>query len=348
MPRPKITQPYECIACGYSTFDKNHMRTHLLRNKTPCPKLLNDITLTDEIKEYILQNRVYHISKTEPKTTQQIINQTINNYNQINNIVINMEFHDKLEKYMTHTKREVIDFEEDIEDRFADKAMRLERDKYRHGFCLTANDFADIFDQISSLPEQGTVDDAERIEHLNIIYDEKLNKISVYQGGRWKNMLVETGLLELIECLQANYLDAYECYIIRKIVKVSEIEAATWTDRIKDYYSFLGCFEVKPFIKGRSDTEILKPSNASTNDEDTPKFTDIEAHRISDTYMALYQKTYDAITNGQRRDSKKKMLDILKRNSKHNVHELNKGIMSLLEIDDEFKQHILQRFQNFS
>jgi hypothetical protein len=342
MPKQKQL-PYQCIACGFTSQEKDRMRYHLMKRKNPCPKLLNDIILTDEIKEYILQNRVYHLSKNDQKTPQQIINQTINNYNQINNIVINMEFHDKLEKYMTHTKRETLCFEEDIEDRFADKAIRLERDKYRHGFGLSAHDFADIFDQISSLPEQGTVNDAERMEHLNIIYDEKLNKISVFQGGQWKNMLVETGLLELIECLQANYLDAYECYVIRKITKVSEIEAVTWTERIKDYYTFLGCFEVKPYIRGRSDAEILKTSN-----DDSPSSTDIEAYRISDKYMALYQKLYDAITNGQRRDSKKKMLDILKRNSKHNIHELNKGIMSLLEIDDEFKQIILQRFQNFS
>lgn len=56
---------YECIRCGYQTESKSHMQKHLLQKISPCPKLKNDIELTDDIKEFILKNRIYKITKQE-------------------------------------------------------------------------------------------------------------------------------------------------------------------------------------------------------------------------------------------------------------------------------------------
>ena len=56
---PHKKQPYECICCGYATTRKSCMVDHFYKAKKPCPKCINDIDLTDEIKEYILSNRVY-------------------------------------------------------------------------------------------------------------------------------------------------------------------------------------------------------------------------------------------------------------------------------------------------
>jgi hypothetical protein len=52
---------YECVCCGYKTSLKTDMRRHLYTAKKNCPKTENIIELTDEIKEHILANRVYHI-----------------------------------------------------------------------------------------------------------------------------------------------------------------------------------------------------------------------------------------------------------------------------------------------
>ena len=55
--------PYECPKCDYTTTKKQDMRKHFYGLKKPCPALRNDIELTDEIKQYVLTNRVYKVKK---------------------------------------------------------------------------------------------------------------------------------------------------------------------------------------------------------------------------------------------------------------------------------------------
>ena len=61
---------YCCIRCGYETDSKSHMHKHLFLKNTPCPQTKNNIELTDEIKQYILDNRIYLIPpKVKPIKT---------------------------------------------------------------------------------------------------------------------------------------------------------------------------------------------------------------------------------------------------------------------------------------
>jgi len=62
------------------------MTYHLAIMKRICPSTVSDITLTQEIKDTVLTSRLYRI-----KTEQQIVNQTINNYNQMNNFMSEMD-----------------------------------------------------------------------------------------------------------------------------------------------------------------------------------------------------------------------------------------------------------------
>lgn len=80
MPRkPKL--PYTCPACGYETIQKNDMNKHFYKVLKPCPKQLNNIDLTDDIKEFVLANRIYHPPKNETLSLTQTIN--------VNNTVVN-------------------------------------------------------------------------------------------------------------------------------------------------------------------------------------------------------------------------------------------------------------------
>jgi hypothetical protein len=55
--------PFTCPRCGLTTFQKGDMRKHLNR-KTPCQCVHeSQLQLTDEIKEIILRDRVYHVPK---------------------------------------------------------------------------------------------------------------------------------------------------------------------------------------------------------------------------------------------------------------------------------------------
>jgi hypothetical protein len=55
--------PYTCPRCKYTTIHKNDMKRHLYNKKKDCPGSVNDIELTDEIKEKILKNRCYAVPK---------------------------------------------------------------------------------------------------------------------------------------------------------------------------------------------------------------------------------------------------------------------------------------------
>ena len=63
---------YECIRCGYSTDLKQSMNLHLYKKKKPCQTIVNNIELTDEIKEYILNNRVYKIPEPDEVTSDEV------------------------------------------------------------------------------------------------------------------------------------------------------------------------------------------------------------------------------------------------------------------------------------
>lgn len=57
--------PYTCPRCGYITQQKGDMRKHFLTLQKPCPATKQDIELTPEVKEYILNNRVYLYNKKQ-------------------------------------------------------------------------------------------------------------------------------------------------------------------------------------------------------------------------------------------------------------------------------------------
>ena len=75
--KKRITIPYTCIRCGYNTVDKFLMRRHLFERKNVCPGQVNMIQMTDEIRQCILDNKVYIIETH--KIQKQIVNQTIIN-----------------------------------------------------------------------------------------------------------------------------------------------------------------------------------------------------------------------------------------------------------------------------
>lgn len=55
--------PYTCIRCGYHTIFKAHMREHFYKKKTLCATIVNNIELTEEIKQHIINFRIYKIPK---------------------------------------------------------------------------------------------------------------------------------------------------------------------------------------------------------------------------------------------------------------------------------------------
>lgn len=321
---PHKKPKYQCISCGYETAKKTDMRIHLYKLKKPCPQCFNnEVQLTDEIKEHILKNRIYIPPKKEDKIVPSIIN---NNYQQINNYINTMEIVEKMNTYTGHAKVELIDFSEKVGDVYSSKTKRLVSDDYKYGKLKSA-DFLEIIDDVSKIIR-------EDFEDFNLIYDEKLNKIKMYDCGEWETNLIDKGLARLIEIVQDAYMDAYECYLIKKIIKstTSHRDRQELKEHLNIYYKFIQVFDVDPFVKDKSDVQILS-------------YPDIVektgTHNIEDEYCKIYEEIKDQCTRGELLKIKKEVLDIIKRNSKNNIQEFNKKIMGLVKMDIVFKQQLV-------
>ena len=169
-----------------------------------------------------------------PKKEEKNVPSIINNYQQINNYVNTMDIVEKMNTYTGHAKVELIDFSEKVEDVYASKTKKLVSDGYKYGFKLKSADFLEIIDEVSKIIK-------DDFEDFNLIYDEKLNKIKMYDCGEWETNLIDKGLARLIEIVQDAYLDAYECYLIKKITSgaVPHRDRQELREHLNMYYKFI-------------------------------------------------------------------------------------------------------------
>lgn len=290
--------------------------------------LKNNIELTEDIKNHILQNFIYIIPKStrqsKTKQTNQI-NTTINNYNTINNYISNMGLVEKMKKYMEYKQLELIDFEDKIETKYTFKAKRLDNDDYKYGFELSSDDFLEIINEISSLCK------GESLENMNVVYDNKIKNLKLYEQGNWSDLLLHNGVKSIIQTIQAYYLNSYEQYLIRNIYNQhkSRVERQKCKELLEIYYTFIAAFEIDPFIQS------LPQDDVSFTDEHT-------RDDIIDHYWKLYTVTRDNLKRIDINRTRKQVLDILKRNTIKNIDEMNKQVLELFQVDEVFKQSLLE------
>lgn len=313
--------PYTCFCCGYATSNKSNMISHFYKRKSACPKTVNNVELTEEIKQHILSNRVYipPAARPAPPGPKKVVN--ITNYNTINNFVCSLDPVEKVKKYIGYNDIKLIDFESSVSDIYHNRARKLDTGKVYPGFKLTHCNFLEIISEISSICDG-------KLENLNIIYDQKMNHIKLYDEGRWQEYLLATGLYKIIVVIQDAYLDSYEIYLIKKYHFSKGKSQALSLELVQTYYKFIGCFDVEPVSKDKSDGFLL-------NGEDDDKFD------LSEKFWDIYNKI--SMTRGEVNKIRKDVLDIIKRNSNRNIEEINKRIMELIHVNEEFKADVLKR-----
>ena len=125
MTRTKL-HPYTCPRCGYTTERKCHMQRHLFGKKDECGTIIDNIDLTDEIKQHIVKYRLY-----KPKNDSSI-NTVINQYNQYNNnvqnIINNIDLREKRDDYMSYKGQPLIGFSDSFEMGCREHAKKFARD----------------------------------------------------------------------------------------------------------------------------------------------------------------------------------------------------------------------------
>lgn len=327
MGRPKLT-PYTCPRCGYKTHRKDHFHKHLYLNKKQCPTIEADIELTDEIKEHLMNYRKYH-----DRHSEKVINNTINNYNTMNNYIANLDTFDKLGKVMKHKSIELIPFDRSVELKYEKTRMKLENDQGHH--AITHEDIYEIIDHVTRVSEKN-------MDDFNILYDSEMNKIMMYESGDWKEMFMATGLKTVIRTIQDYFWHAYECYLIRKMQRttINAFDRVKLRELLKEYYAFIASLDVEPFVKDKCNNKIMYTADDDEYWDEAPP-SNAEQFTLSEEYTKLYNDLRGDLTIKLREKWKHDLLDLVKRNCKKNVNELNKMVMALINMDTEFKTDLL-------
>lgn len=317
--RVRILKPnYECARCGYSTAHRPAMNRHLYDLKKMCPCINNKIELTQEIKEHILKNRIYQVATKQSETCT--INQYINNYNVLNNYIGNLDSLEKLTKYIQYNNTNLLDFEDHVESKYSKSIKKLEDDQYK-SFELKESQILEIINEVTKTSNCNLND-------LNLMFDKKLNRLNMYRDAKWDGFLIDVGVQELIRVIKSTYLDIYEVYLIKKLLSSTEnlYDKNNYKLLVSEYYKFIAFFDLPPFVYQKTDTEIL--GDPLVDNE----------YSLEESYMVEYGEIKKQITKNEKTNMKRKVADIIKRNTMHNVDELNKNIISLIHIDDTFRK----------
>lgn len=306
--------PYTCPRCEYFTSKKGDMVKHLYDLKKSCPASTVDIVLTDAIKKYILDNRVYHPPK---QTQQQIISQQININNTIVNYVNKMDFQDKLVHYLRYHDTDLLEYQDTIETKYEKQVDRFEKkSKGFHKFdTLTLDGLINVLHTCTS---------ANDVQEMNVMYDKVLNRLHIY-GGEWEPFMFKDGVKELIEKIQEIYLDYYEEYLLKQYSLGSIFDKQCIKEALKEYYEFIECFDIDPRL-------------TTSPEEWVQELCDGDIGR-------LHTKVKDELRASKLKEVRKTVYDVIKTNCTATVLELNKKIVDLIKMDEIFKNRVLMELQ---
>lgn len=302
--------------------------------KKPCPKLKHDIDLTDAVKEYVLSNRVYVVQSPVPSSAAQVttLNQTINIFNQMNAVIISMDVEEKINALMTKLNAALVPYEVKIGQLCGEDGQNLQYgdalDESHHiKYSLKeSEDYYELFDKLSRMEYPNCAD-------IAVLYDDKRKKLLIREGQSWKPYLVDRGIKVIVGWLQNDFLDYYECHLIKRIVRHPNPGRQKASEELlRLYYSFIDSFGLSPYVDAsKTDDEFFEDGCSSSCE-------------IGSRFHALYIKEKLAMRDGDRERYFKSVKDIVVRNSQHNVLDLNKRLLNLVKLDDDFRQLIIDKF----
>lgn len=326
---------YKCARCEHEADHKSHMYNHLYKRKKKCTEK-NPVDLTDEIKQYILDNGTWHpppvgnlSTATSLTNCHNTINNTLNN-NIINNFIINSNLNakllrqiqavsvdNKLSALLKYGGKQLISFEDGLDQRFEKLVDRLDHDKHNQPLHrLKAEDFVKLVDQV-------TLADPNRMEQLNVWFDQEVSKLHLYRSEQqWELYLNLEGIKEIVQLLHSYYLYHYELYLIRNLHKDDRQHSHSnfeLNQALNDLYTFCSYFRIEPAINGVSDKILLGHRLLESTDS-----------YLEDRYTKLYSEILNKTRESDRKQMHRQLGNIIRNNTVHNISELNNQVVKML------------------
>ena len=315
---PPLT-PYTCPRCEYKTRLRNDMRRHLYNSKKICPGIKLNIELTTQIKDHILDNRVYNIKHEQSRASDITVN--------LNNSVLEMTAQAKLNNLVQYENLAPINFGDQIEQKLSRKIQKLDDRSWQWGFKLDQTNLLELIDELVHL------NDHTELDNLNILYDAKLHKIYIYHDDEWLCRLFDQGLNEIVNIIRNYFLVSYEYFMLYKIfvdrMNINAIDYNNFKLQLNEYYKFLLAFDLYPSCRGHKNTEIVG------------RFNHDNEYHISEYCMNRYNGEKEALKTSEKNKLRKSVADIIKGNHVHNIKILNKHIINLAINDEMFKTKLL-------
>ena len=239
----------------------------------------------------------------------------------MNNLVTRIDDLTKLMSYMDHTQTPLVNFSDKVDDMYA-----------KHRFAMDTMRSKNIFLENSVMFE--TIDDvtsAQDLTMLNVLYEEVAQKLRIYDDNKWRTFLFETGIAEIITRIKECYLDVYERYLLKLWHDPSSSlpKKAYIKEHVEEYYRFIACYSLNPFVQEQSDQEIIG--------DDKP----IKRYDVCEKWYPIYKDIKENLNVAYISRIKRDVANIVKRNAKANVLELNKKVMELIRMDEDFKHNVL-------
>jgi len=247
--------------------------------------------------------------------------QTINNHQTINNYIAGLDVITKLRELTTFKQKPVIGFETKVEELYEDNVERFQSDSFKGPVRYEKDHFMNMIHEVTRSKNKD-------MDDFCVFYNRDDDRIYFAAGeGKWDDYMSDPGIRYLVDTLVSYNLEEYEAYLIRKLE--SRVALGEFRSSLEDYYAFIAVFGIEPWVRNKMDAELLESDSYDGNE-------------IACRYSALYGRVKDALTDAQRKTTARSVVDVIKTTSKTNIRELNKRIMGILNIDDGFKQAMLQ------
>jgi hypothetical protein len=175
-----------------------------------------------------------------------------------------------------------------------------------------------------------------------VIFCDKENFVYIsLGGGEYEKLHVNVGINTIISTCVDRRLQFYEVYLIRKLELSNTIENSSLRDCLEQFYIFIACFDIYPYVYKKIDNNILY-----NDDEDeyylTTDASNIKAHTIVDKYYAIFNRIKSELTITQRNKIFNDVVRLIKDTCKSNEKDLNARIVDMINMDDTFKQIIME------
>ena len=299
--------PYTCPRCGYESCNKTKMHVHFERKKM-CPGLLDHtIRITQDVKDFVLENRIYK-PKKEPEIIKHI---TIQNaqINQINQYFNKMDLGEKVT---------LLDIQNMTQ--CSDKVLSLvERETEFHrndtpGFILEDKDVEDLVGKLCRSQKDDMSD-------MNVLVDLKANRMMIYDAEEWSDLDLSSGARKLVTFIHENFMNEHERYLLRCHKNSRDIrEKQDIKEQIVKYYRIVVAFDLEPYCFNRTDDDIFDNGSRfhDCEEEFYPKF-----RKVSETMTMTDKRAWINLINAT-----------IKSNSKVTTMALNKKLFELSQKDD--------------